>query len=446
MDGGTGIMAELSRGQILKNPEILGVSTAGAQLILWDGDETNTVTIKVPDSVAANYALTLPPNDGDSNQFLRTDGSGVLTWATVTATAGGSNTQLQFNSAGAFAGAVGLTTDGTNLTITAAGEVRFADTDSSNYVSFKSPGTVAANRNYTLPALIGTAGQVLKLATGATATAATLEWSDDLQGAGATAAGTDTQIQFNDGGTAFGGDAGFTYNKTTDSATLVGTMTAGAFVADLTTLDANTITTSSGSFSLNPTTSVDILAVKPLRLYDADSSNFAGIVAPSAVTSNYTLTLPPAIGSANSNIQYNASGVGAFVSNIRNLNFVIEEGGLAIGTGVKGYVEIPFNCQVTQWSILGDGTATSAIVVDVWRTTFAAFAPPTTPTAANSIAGTELPTITSGQQKAQDTSITTWSTVDGVVGGLIAGDIIAFNVNSNTNFKRVTVVLTVRLR
>jgi hypothetical protein len=40
----------------------------------------------------------------------------------------------------------------------------------------------------------------------------------------ATAGGSDTQVQFNDGGTTIGGDAGLTYNKTTD------TLTAGAFV------------------------------------------------------------------------------------------------------------------------------------------------------------------------------------------------------------------------
>lgn len=48
---------------------------------------------------------------------------------------------------------------------------------------------------------------------------------------GASAAGSDTQVQFNDGGTSFGGDAGLTYNKTTDSLTVVGTVTAGTFAS-----------------------------------------------------------------------------------------------------------------------------------------------------------------------------------------------------------------------
>lgn len=44
----------------------------------------------------------------------------------------------------------------------------------------------------------------------------------------ASAGGTDTQVQFNDGGTALGGDAGFTYNKTTDTATLGALVTSKA--------------------------------------------------------------------------------------------------------------------------------------------------------------------------------------------------------------------------
>jgi len=43
-------------------------------------------------------------------------------------------------------------------------------------------------------------------------------------GGGGTPGGSDTQVQFNDGGS-FGGDAGFTYDKTTDSLTLAGNQT-----------------------------------------------------------------------------------------------------------------------------------------------------------------------------------------------------------------------------
>ena len=60
-----------------------------------------------------------------------------------------------------------------------------------------------------------TNGQVLKYDT------ATSKWINGAASGGATPAGVDTQVQFNDGG-AFGGDAGFAFNKTTKALTLGG--------------------------------------------------------------------------------------------------------------------------------------------------------------------------------------------------------------------------------
>lgn len=222
-------MAELSRSQILKDPEVLGTSTSGAKIRLQDGDESAYIDLKAPDVVTTSYTLTLPSDDGLSGQVLQTNGSGTTTWASFSAAAAGAEGYLQYYSGGALAGAAGLTTDGVHLTLKAAGEIRFADTDSSNYLSFKAPGTVAANRAYTLPATIGSVGQVLKIATGATATAATLEWAnDETGGAGSSPGGLDTYVQFNDGGTTFGGDAGLTYNKTTDVLSVGGAINLGS--------------------------------------------------------------------------------------------------------------------------------------------------------------------------------------------------------------------------
>jgi hypothetical protein len=49
----------------------------------------------------------------------------------------------------------------TAITVNATGELRLADTDSSNYVGFKSPGTVSTNKIWTLPSADGTSGQAL---------------------------------------------------------------------------------------------------------------------------------------------------------------------------------------------------------------------------------------------------------------------------------------------
>jgi hypothetical protein len=48
-----------------------------------------------------------------------------------------------------------------NVTLNAQSDLRFADSDSSNWVAFQAPATVAANVTWTLPAADGTNGQLL---------------------------------------------------------------------------------------------------------------------------------------------------------------------------------------------------------------------------------------------------------------------------------------------
>ena len=79
----------------------------------------------------------------------------------VGASAGGSNTQIQFNSSGALGGSANLTWDGSNVQIGAQGDLRLADSDSSNYIAIQAPATVASNVTLTLPDTDGDANQVL---------------------------------------------------------------------------------------------------------------------------------------------------------------------------------------------------------------------------------------------------------------------------------------------
>jgi hypothetical protein len=121
--------------------------------------------------------------DGSANYVLSTNGAGTLSWVAQSGgggTPGGTDTQVQFNDGGStFGGDSGLTYNKTTdmltvvggITINATNELRLADTDSSHYVGFKSPGTVTTNKVWTLPSTDGTDGQVLK-----TNGSATLSW------------------------------------------------------------------------------------------------------------------------------------------------------------------------------------------------------------------------------------------------------------------------------
>ena len=68
----------------------------------------------------------LPSQSGQNGNFLTTDGTSA-SWGAVDTSAAGNDTELQYNNAGARAGAPGLVTDGSNLTIKTQGDLRFGD-------------------------------------------------------------------------------------------------------------------------------------------------------------------------------------------------------------------------------------------------------------------------------------------------------------------------------
>lgn len=117
---------------------------------------------------------------------------------------------------------------------------------------------------------------------------------------------------------------------------------------------------------------------------------------------------------------------------VDSITFVIDGGGSAITTGVWGFLEIPFDCTITQVTLLADQTG--SIVIDIWKDTYANFPP----TNADSITASAPPTISSAV-KAQDATLTGWTT------SITAGDILAFNVDSATTVERVTLSLKVAL-
>lgn len=88
LDGNT-ISSTDTDGNIVLSPDGTGVvqSSAdlelrsGSALILSDDDNSQAITINAPSALTAAYSLVLPDNDGSANQFLQTDGSGNLTWA-----------------------------------------------------------------------------------------------------------------------------------------------------------------------------------------------------------------------------------------------------------------------------------------------------------------------------------------------------------------------------
>jgi hypothetical protein len=125
-----------------------------------------------------------------------------------------------------------------------------------------------------------------------------------------------------------------------------------------------------------------------------------------------------------------AADKSAHHSNIATLTFVMDGGGSAITTGQKGHLHMPFNCIITQATLLADQTG--SIVIDIWKDGYGFFPP----TDADSITGSTPPTVSSAQ-KSQDSTLSGWTTY------IYANDVLAFNVDSCTTITRVTLSLKV---
>ena len=124
-----------------------------------------------------------------------------------------------------------------------------------------------------------------------------------------------------------------------------------------------------------------------------------------------------------------AAGVDTTVAAVA---FIIDGGGSAITTGIKGDLRIPFACTINSWTLLADQSG--SIVIDVWKDTYGNYPP----TNADAMPGSgKEPTITTAT-KAEDTTITDWTTDD-----VTAGDTLRFNVDSCTSITRVTLALKV---
>lgn len=117
------------------------------------------------------------------------------------------------------------------------------------------------------------------------------------------------------------------------------------------------------------------------------------------------------------------------------IEFVIDGGGSVITTGMKGYVEVPYACTITQATLLADQSG--SIVVNVYKCSYANFdAGSTHPVSGDKITASAPPTISSAT-KAQDSTLTGWTT------SVSAGDILAFKVDSVTTCTRVTISLKI---
>jgi hypothetical protein len=114
-----------------------------------------------------------------------------------------------------------------------------------------------------------------------------------------------------------------------------------------------------------------------------------------------------------------------------DIDFWIGDGIGVIPTGRASAIRIPFAINLTGWTIVEVTGTTGSIVVDFWRASGYENYPPTV---ANTIAGTEKPTLSSAQ-KNQDLSLGSFTTA------LKKDDWLVPNVDSASSVKAVLITL-----
>src|SRR3989338_7123627 len=153
-----------------------GVAGGTTGAVNFKGTTSGTVTLTTA-SIAGTYTLTLPIDDGTVGQFLKTDGSGITSWATFS----GGGDALVANPLSQFAATTSLQLLGVISDETGSGASVFAT--SPTFVDdltiggagvatgqLKLSGTTSGTAIITVPAIAGTPTYVLPAAVGAAGT------------------------------------------------------------------------------------------------------------------------------------------------------------------------------------------------------------------------------------------------------------------------------------
>ena len=234
----------------------------------------------------------------------------------LSVSAGGSNTQLQYNNGGSFAGIPNVTFSGNVLSL----------------------GDISS-----LAILGGTNGYFLQ-----TDGEGNLTWAAGGNGGGGNGnpGGANTQVQFNDSGT-FGGDAGFVYDKNTNILTVSNLNVVDSFTGNISFAStAGTVTTNAqpNITSVGTLTNLNVTNTVTANLFAGSGANLTNLPAANLVGS---VPLAQAVTNA---AQPNITSVGTLTSLTSSGNIA------ASGTLSGGNVSVSGTVSTTNLTILGNAT------------------------------------------------------------------------------------------
>jgi len=267
-----------------------GTTSNQGALVLHDGNGQKLTVY--PGDMTSDVSLVFPLDDGDANEFLQTDGSGNLSWAEPTIDASnitvntGTDGGIMYNNSGTMTSATGIVYNNSNSylgvgvsppesslhgsgTITAGttsnqGALVLHDGNGEKLTIY--PADMTSDVSLFLPADDGTANQVLT-----TDGSGNLTW-EDAAGGDVSGSGSANQMAFWETSSTLGG-TGLYYDN---SNTYLGIGTASPTSA----LDV-----ASGTITTGDNTTAGGLVIN-------DGSSNHVVLQSSALSSNYTLTLP----------------------------------------------------------------------------------------------------------------------------------------------------------
>lgn len=136
------------------------------------------------------------------------------------------------------------------------------------------------------------------------------------------------------------------------------------------------------------------------------------------------------------NLTEPSSGVGkiAVTTSVATRTFpvVFDGRGLLLATGIQGDIPLDFACTILEWTLLAN--TVGSIQVDIWVAAFAAYPP----TVANSICGSNYPTLIAGLNGQGPP--TGWTTA------IAANSTFRFNINSVSGMTRCTLGLKLQVQ
>lgn len=244
-------------------------SRARSSVSAGTGISYDSATGVITSTVTPGQSVTISNDTTSTNGYVPWVDSNTGTLSTLKTTSGtlyfnagaGVLSANQFNANGnGFQGVIGgtvpLAGNFTTLTVKAGNELRLADSDSSHYVGFKAPATVTTNKIWTLPAVDGTNGQVLR-----TNGSGTLSW--------ATAGGGGSPVAVLEANT----------HNTTITAASSGTLNAGWTEV----LDASSIVTTNGTTQFTLGAGTYLIGLSSTGMVASKTSPGTGVVSTGSI-------------------------------------------------------------------------------------------------------------------------------------------------------------------